>query len=162
MDWTTTTCVTSPSMLSRLLASFKNTSLALTEKYPSANLTIAVSIQSVPAAAPPSNPNSLGFEWGSEPEKDLLNLGIAFQWEDPKVTAGIQRACRTFTNELDEIAKEEGVSDEHLYLNYAGSWQNVFAGYGRESVLNMRNVSRKFDRKGMFQKQVRGGFKLFA
>ncbi|KAJ8118417.1 hypothetical protein OPT61_g610 [Boeremia exigua] len=153
MDWATTTCVSSTPMLTRLLASFRRVSLTLTAEYPSANLTIAVSIQSVPVAAPPNNPNSLGFDWDSHPEKDLLNLGIAFQWEDETVSAGIRRACKAFTKELDMIAKEEGVSDDHLYLGYAGSWQKVLAGYGQESLSKMRNASRKYDSKGMFQKQ---------
>jgi hypothetical protein len=127
----------------------------------SANLTIACSIQSVPAAAPASNPNSLGFQPSSEPEKKLLNIGIAFQYENPAATEGLATAIEIFAKELDQIAREDRADDRHLYLNYAGSWQDVFGGYGTESVEKMRRVSRKYDRSGMFQRQVRGGFKLF-
>lgn len=150
----------SSTALSRIYASFKRTSILLADKYASANLTTACSIQSVPAAAPASNPNSLGFDASSHPEKRLVNIGIGFQYEDPAATEGLQKASERLTIELDHIAKEEGVQDEHLYLNYAGSWQDVFAGYGKDSLEKMRRVATKYDKRGMFQKQVRGGFKL--
>lgn len=62
--------------------------------------------------------------------------------------------------EIDQIAKAYRASDDHLYLNYAGSWQKVLSGYGWESIQKMKSVSKKYDASGMFQKQVQGGFKL--
>jgi hypothetical protein len=47
-------------------------------------------------------------------------------------------------------------------MNYAASWQDVLAGYGQESVEKMRLAAKKYDAKGMFQKQTKGGFKLFV
>ncbi|KAJ4985683.1 FAD binding domain-containing protein [Stagonosporopsis vannaccii] len=161
MHWATTTFSITPGILPRLHESFRQTSLALTDEYARAKLTIAISIQSVPPAAPLYNPNSLGFSLASHPEDDLLNIGIAFQYEDPTATDGLQEAIKTFTGELDRIAEEAGARDEHIYLNYAGGWQDVFAGYGNESLERMRRVALKYDRVGMFQKQVRGGFKLW-
>jgi len=38
--------------------------------------------------------------------------------------------------------------------------EDVFEGYGRDSAANMRRVSEKYDREGVFQKNVPGGFKL--
>jgi hypothetical protein len=161
MHWATTTFASSSTTLSRIHASYKRTSLALTDEYASANLTIACSIQSVPAAAPVSNPNSLGFNSSSHPEKRLLNIGIAFQYESPAATEGLEQAIKIFAMEVDQIAKKDGVNDPHLYLNYAGSWQDVFSGYGKDSLGKMRRVAEKYDGKGMFQNQARGGFKLF-
>jgi hypothetical protein len=161
MEWATTTFRSSRATLSRIHDSFKRNSLALTELYASANLTIAYSIQSVPAAAPASNPNSLGFLPSSQPERELLNIGIALQYDDAVATEGLQAATERIARELDHIATEDNVNDKHLYLNYAGSWQDVLGGYGNTSLENLREVSRKYDEKAMFQKQVRGGFKLF-
>lgn len=162
MHWATTTFSITPGLLPRLHEAFKNTSLALTDQYAKSKLTIAISIQSVPPAAPASNPNSLGFDPSSHPEDDLFNIGIAFQYDDAAATDGLQEAIKAFTRELDRVAEEAGAKDEHIYLNYAGDWQDVFAGYGNESVTRMRRVSQTYDRSGMFQKQVRGGFKLWT
>ncbi|KAH7355632.1 hypothetical protein BKA66DRAFT_446467 [Pyrenochaeta sp. MPI-SDFR-AT-0127] len=161
MDWATITFAMSRSTLAHIHTAFKRTSVALADKFPSANLTTACSIQSVPVAAPVYNPNSLGFNATSHPEKNLVNYGIAFQYEDPIATEGLRQAIKELTAELEQIAKADGVDDEHLYLNYAGSWQNVFAGYGRENLKNMRRVAKYYDKSEMFQKQVKGGFKLY-
>lgn len=161
MHWATTTFSASRTTLSRIHDAFKRTSLALTDSYAAANLTIACSIQSVPAAAPASNPNILGYVPFSQPEKTLLNIGIAFQYEDPAATDGLQAATEMFARELDEIATADKSNDKHLYLNYAGSWQDVFSGYGSTNLEIMRRVSKKYDRNAMFQRQVRGGFKLY-
>jgi hypothetical protein len=160
MHWATTTFASKPTTLARMYTSFKRTSLSLREKYAPANLTIAFSIQSVPAAAPVTNPNSLGFDPDSDPEKRLLNIGIALQHDDFESTDDLERATQKLTMEIDQIAIADGVNDRHLYLNYAGSWQNVFAGYGSDSVEDMRRVSKRYDEKRMFQRQVKGGYKL--
>lgn len=162
MHWATTTFSISRSTLSRIHDLFQQTSILLGDNYPSANLTAACSIQSVPAAAPSSNPNSLGFNSSSHPEKNLVNIGIAFQYEDPAATEVLQEGCIRLTTQIDKIAEEEGVKDDHLYLNYAGNWQDVFSGYGSESLERMRRVAKKYDKIGMFQKQARGGFKLYT
>jgi hypothetical protein len=161
MHWATTTFTISRTTLARIHTLFQNTSVALGENYPSAKLTTACSIQSVPAAPPNSNPNSLGFNSTLSPEKSLVNIGLAFQYEDPAATDALLQANKRLAEQVDRIAEEEGVKDPHLYLNYAGSWQDVFAGYGKESLENMRRVAKKYDKHGMFQKQVRGGFKLY-
>jgi hypothetical protein len=160
MHWATNTFVVSRTALTRIQNLFRDTSSTLTDEFPSANLTIAISIQSVPAAAPPSNPNIMGFAADSQPEKRLLNVGIAVQYEDPAATLGLDRATKILAAGVDQIALEEGVYDEHLYMNYAGSWQNVLGGYGQQSLRTMREVAARYDKYGMFQKQVIGGYKL--
>ena len=72
----------------------------------------------------------------------------------------MQRATKDFAIEIDRIAAVDHAKDKHLYLNYAGSWQDIFGGYGTENIEKMRRVSKVYDRRGMFQNQVRGGFKL--
>ncbi|CBX90591.1 similar to FAD binding domain containing protein [Plenodomus lingam JN3] len=160
MHWSTTTFAISPTILFRIHTLFRNVSLALTDEYASANLTIACSIQSVPAAATKENPNSLGFDPLSKPEQGLINIGLAFQYDDPTVTEALQQALQILTTAVDRIAISEGVADPHVYMNYAGSWQNVLAGYGNESLVRLKNVAEQYDKNGIFQKQVKGGFKL--
>lgn len=161
MHWATTTFSMTPEILPQVHQAFRKTSLALTDEYADKGLVMAISFQSVPPAAPASNPNSLGYVASSHPENNLFNIGIAFQFEDSTATEGLQTAIKRFTEDVDQIADKAGVKDGHIYLNYAGDWQDVFAGYGNDSLTEMRRVSQKYDRSGMFQKQVRGGFKLW-
>lgn len=46
------------------------------------------------------------------------------------------------------------------YLNYAAQDQDPLGSYGEENLARLRAVSGKFDPRGMFQRNVPGGFKL--
>lgn len=64
-------------------------------------------------------------------------------------------------NELTAYAKEIGKYNAFLYLNYANRNQDPLDGYGVENVRKLQAVSKKYDRKEVFQQLVPGGFKLF-
>lgn len=53
-----------------------------------------------------------------------------------------------------------GGAQDWLYLNYADSSQDVLASYGLENVAIMREVSRRYDPAGVFQRLCPGGFKI--
>jgi hypothetical protein len=53
-----------------------------------------------------------------------------------------------------------GKASDYLYLNYADRFQDPIAAYGEESVRFLQGVSRKYDGSGVFQKAVKGGFKI--
>ncbi len=68
---------------------------------------------------------------------------------------------------FDEIEKEAQQNKPSLYhpykyLNYADGSQDVIGGYGNKSVNRLRKVSKRYDPRGVFQRQVPGGFKLFT
>lgn len=54
-----------------------------------------------------------------------------------------------------------GVFNRYEYLNYAAGWQNPIAGYGESVRRELQGVSRRFDPRGVFQRLVPGGFKVF-
>ena len=68
---------------------------------------------------------------------------------------------------FDEIEYEAKVKNKpslyhpYKYLNYADGGQDVIKGYGKESVRRLRSVSRRVDPRGVFQRQVVGGYKLW-
>ena len=47
------------------------------------------------------------------------------------------------------------------YLNYAAAYQHPLESYGADKLRFLRDVSRRYDPKGVFQRQVPGGFKLW-
>ncbi len=46
------------------------------------------------------------------------------------------------------------------YLNYADTKQNPIQGYGETNVGKLRAASRRYDPTRVFQKLVKGGFKI--
>jgi len=57
-------------------------------------------------------------------------------------------------------AKEAGLWNRYLYLNYAEKWQRPIRGYGENNVRMLRRISRKYDPTRTFQEAVVGGFKI--
>lgn len=61
---------------------------------------------------------------------------------------------------INKAAREMGLLHEFVYLNYANQDQNPILSYGPENVAIMKAAARKYDPRGVFQRQVPGGFKL--
>lgn len=110
----------------------------------------------------PSTPNSLGFPPDSHPERNLISVEVILDFEDGAAAERLVSASKEMVKGIEGIAQEEGALRSFKYANYAGAWQDVLGGYGEESVRLMREVSKKYDPEGVFQRQVKGGFKLFA
>ena len=53
-----------------------------------------------------------------------------------------------------------GLLHDFVYLNYANQAQNPIATYGRENVAGLKKAAERYDPRGVFQRQVPGGFKL--
>lgn len=98
--------------------------------------------------------NSLGLQNTTEP---LVLVLLSFTWDNPIDDESITALGKELDSWILEKAKEEGVWNEWVYLNYAASWQDVIKGYGEENGEMLRRISRKFDGEGVFQRQVGGG-----
>ena len=85
---------------------------------------------------------------------------ISAQWEDTAANTLVQGAAADITREIDATAKDMGLLHEFIYLNYANQVQDPIGSYGSENAENLTKASRMYDPKGVFQKQVPGGFKL--
>ncbi|KAI1087102.1 hypothetical protein F5B19DRAFT_497707 [Rostrohypoxylon terebratum] len=107
-------------------------------------------------AAPGTNMLNL-----SEDEGTLVIIGVAGGWANTADDALVTQAAQDIISKINTQAKVLGQSFDLVYLNYASPWQDVIAGYGPESLAKLQSVSRKYDPKGVFQKNVPGGFKLF-
>lgn len=64
--------------------------------------------------------------------------------------------------DIDAEAIQRGQAVPYKYLDYAWDFQDPIGSYGGGNVEKLKEVSKKFDPKGLFQKGVPGGFKLFA
>ncbi|CAI6228924.1 unnamed protein product [Periconia digitata] len=157
--WATTTFRISPTIVHNIHRLWKDLVPKICDQYPgvSSQLTFQATM---PAPKTGTPPNSLGFTSLESPEKDLVFLQIVFTFTDSSATEGLQSALKDFVRIFNAAAEDEGVKHRFVYLNFAASFQDPFAGYGADSLSLLRRVARKYDPQGVFQRQV-GGFKVF-
>lgn len=72
----------------------------------------------------------------------------------------VGRVLRDTVNQQKKLLKENNYLIDYLYLNYADISQPVLQSWGKSNVDKLRAASKKYDHKGVFQKQVPGGFKI--
>ncbi|KAL4883833.1 hypothetical protein BJY04DRAFT_226442 [Aspergillus karnatakaensis] len=102
--------------------------------------------------------NVLGLERFSG---NMLNIAWLWSWDDEADDTLFYSLAESARKELDDYSKVIGANNEYIYINYAGGGQNPLRGYGAENLEFLRRVSKKYDPDGVFQRLVRGGFKLW-
>ncbi|KAL8675658.1 MAG: hypothetical protein Q9186_007685, partial [Xanthomendoza sp. 1 TL-2023] len=110
-------------------------------------------------AANTTSPNALGLDPTTGPQVLALQ---AIQWTDPADDALITSAAKEIWQQVDALALTMGMQRRWIYLNYANEDQDPIGSYGAENLKRLRDVSRKYDPTGLFQKNVPGGFKLLG
>ncbi|KAF7900223.1 uncharacterized protein EAF01_007525 [Botrytis porri] len=101
--------------------------------------------------------NILGLETEGGPLSIMnLNWGWENEEDDEKVFTVLDR----FVERAVDLAKEWGLDDRFIYMNYASKEQNVFGGYGEVNENKLRDVQRKYDPEGVFKRLQPGYFKL--
>jgi hypothetical protein len=106
-----------------------------------------------PIPIPPLTPKA------NHPNHDAvmnLNWGWASSLDDATVYAAIDR----FVSRSVDLAKERGLDNRFIYINYASQDQDVFAGYGEVNERRLREVRREYDPEDVFWRLWRGYFKL--
>ncbi|KAL8748352.1 MAG: hypothetical protein Q9184_007367, partial [Pyrenodesmia sp. 2 TL-2023] len=121
----------------------------------------SVTFQPLPTAittkATAPNPNSLGLDAS---DGNLVLTLITITWRLPTDDAAVTAAANSWLKAAKAASVKAGLSNEFVYLNYAGPWQDPITGYGAENKANLKSVSQKYDRDQIFQKAVPGAFKL--
>ena len=146
----------------KLMASIFDISNRTVQALDVTGMTYSLSFQPLPTAitskAASRGGNSLGL---SEADGNLFNLLMTVSWDNVADDERIEQHAKDLFQQSEDEARKLGLYHKYLYLNYAASWQDPFSGYGDEQKAKLQAVSRKYDPKGVFQKQVSGGFKLF-
>lgn len=98
---------------------------------------------------------------GLDREKnDLILMQLAPRWTWESDDEILQATAKEWVRRVDAYAKSVGKGSDWLYYNYADGFQDPIAGYGEENVAFMRKVAREYDPRGVFQKALKGGFKI--
>jgi FAD/FMN-containing dehydrogenase len=96
--------------------------------------------------------NAVGLSAAGGP---LVLVNIAWRWEQAANDTIVYETYYRFVERAEEAAKAVGMWHPFKYANYAEETQDLWAGYGAESVERLRKVQREVDPKGIF---TRGGF----
>lgn len=110
----------------------------------------------MPQWAQKGDPNPLGLH-GSDP---LVIISFTVNWGSAKEDEIARGETRRTLEEIEAFAKKHGTAHPYRYLNYCEEWQQPFAGYGEENWAFLKDVSRKYDPDGLFQRGCTGGHKL--
>jgi hypothetical protein len=90
----------------------------------------------------------------------MVFLQIVFTFDGAQATRGLEKSLRDLIEAVEELTQAEGLYHPYKYLNFAAWFQDPFGGYGKEQKMKLREVARKYDPTGVFQRQLPGGFKL--
>ncbi|KAL9020281.1 MAG: hypothetical protein Q9185_002461 [Variospora sp. 1 TL-2023] len=95
----------------------------------------------------------------SNSNKTVVVAQLTGTWNDSEDSAAVEATALKLIDSIDSEARACGMDTGYIYLNYAHTGQNVFGEGQRKERL--REISRKYDPEGIFQRAVPGGFKLF-
>lgn len=101
--------------------------------------------------------NSFGL---GDTQEDFVLYVATLRWTNTANDETNERLLRELFEKSDARARSMGMFHPFKYLNYAGPWQDAIASFGQQAVQDMQKVSRAYDPRKVFQKQVPGGFKL--
>lgn len=101
--------------------------------------------------------NMLGL---NRTKDDLIIVQLAPRWTSASDDKVMYDAARQWVEQVKGYTQSVGKSSDFVYYNYADSFQDPIAGYGEESVQFLKRVSKKYDASGVFQKALKGGFKI--
>ncbi|KAI3319101.1 FAD-binding domain-containing protein [Xylariaceae sp. AK1471] len=92
----------------------------------------------------------------------LVNLLLLTYWSNASDDGTILGAMKIALQGIDQDAASKGTKVDYVYMNYASEDQDVIGSYGSKNKKLLQEASKKYDPKGLFQKGVPGGWKLFT
>lgn len=81
-------------------------------------------------------------------------------WSDTACDDEVHAAAQKWHASVKKYTKVMGKDHRFEFANYAAKFQNVMASYGTENLEFLKTASRKYDPKQIFQRSVKGGYKL--
>ncbi|KAH7318407.1 hypothetical protein B0I35DRAFT_460820 [Stachybotrys elegans] len=109
-----------------------------------------------------SNSKAAGGNAMNIPAEDgpLFIVLINPTWSMPSDDQRILARVHELVDELKRTASAEGLLHRYIFTNYAREGDEVIHGYGEESTSKLREITKRYDPEGWWQRQVSGAFKL--
>ena len=101
--------------------------------------------------------NALGLELSDGP---VMLVQLTVIWDDASLDGLIEGELSQLIEKVEAMAAERGELKGFVYMNYAGSTQDVLKRYGPESFARLKDVATRYDPEGLLQKYWKGYFQL--
>lgn len=125
-------------------------------------ITLCLTLQAYPRSLLRKTAELGGNVLGLDPREPLVTILLLTYWKRREDDEQIMGVLRGALEAIEKDADARGQRVPYTYLNYASDFQDPFSSYGEENKKFLQEVSRKYDPEGLFQKNVPGGFKLYA
>ena len=83
---------------------------------------------------------------------------LLVQYKDPAERPAAEKALLGLNSYITKESQATGTFLPYIFPNTAHSTQNVMKGYGSKSLEKLKAVSKKYDRKQVFQRLLYGGW----
>ncbi|CEI39927.1 hypothetical protein FVEN_g2195 [Fusarium venenatum] len=93
-------------------------------------------------------------------EGPLMIVQISTTWEDPQLDKLVEDSSQEFISTVETMAADRGLNNGFVYMNYAGSKQQVQKHYSEESQQRLKKVVDEWDPEGKLARLWRGYFKV--
>lgn len=159
--WDTTVSATSASLLKDIVPLFEARNDALFAAAKGSSVDPFLVFQPIPvnviSAMQKNGGNSLGLEPSDGP---LMLVQLTTTWEDARLDTLVEDSSRQLIAEIEGMAKKRGLDNGFVYMNYAGSTQQVQKRYGKDNYRRLRRIAKKWDPDGKLARLWKGYFKL--
>ncbi len=87
-------------------------------------------------------------------------MNLNWGWTNAADDATVIATVDSFVSRSVALAEKMGLTNRFIYMNYASLDEDVFAGYGEQSVRRLKEVQARYDPEGVFKRLQPGYFKL--
>jgi len=85
---------------------------------------------------------------------------VLAEWSDPSDEDRVRAGVKKLIDTAEKVSKEHGTYLPYRYANYSSRDQDPIASYGEENVEKLREIAKRYDSEGVFQKLQNGGWLL--
>ncbi|KAG8164730.1 hypothetical protein KVR01_005005 [Diaporthe batatas] len=101
--------------------------------------------------------NVLGLKPSDGP---VMLVQLTVVWDDASLDTLIEGELSQLIENVEAMAEERGELKGFVYMNYAGSTQQVLKRYGPENFERLKDVASQYDPEGLLQEYWKGYFQL--
>ncbi|KAK2753057.1 hypothetical protein FQN55_005017 [Onygenales sp. PD_40] len=102
-----------------------------------------------------------GNALGLDPSKGTyLMYAEVVEWRGSEYDEIVNSWVESTTYAINNATKEAGLYDSFNYMGDAAGFQSVIPEYGAANVAKLKDIAKKYDPSGVFQKLMPGGFKV--
>ncbi|KAF5010273.1 hypothetical protein FDECE_3558 [Fusarium decemcellulare] len=159
--WDTTVSATSAQLLADIVPLYEARNAALLAAANGTSVTPLLVFQPIPVNVLSEMQKNGGNALGLEPEDGpLMIVQFTTMWEDARLDALVEDSSRQLIADVESMAKKRGLDNGYVYMNYAGSTQQVQRSYGKDNYRRLKRIARQWDPKGKLARLWKGYFKL--